>query len=107
MNLIKKVAITSSAVALMLGSLAGSAFASSSGNGSDYGMQPGYSTAITNSGGCAGAGAFDAFGKGYNLGNFTSGHFSGGGNDVNDNGANGQQTGANNSNLCGNPQGNP
>ena len=40
---------------------------------------------------CAGAGAFGAFGKGNSLAG----------------GADGDQTGFNNSTLCGNPQGNP
>jgi hypothetical protein len=78
------------------------AFAGNAGDGSGYGTQPGYDNAIANSNGCAGAGAFGAFGKGYNLGNDVSGHFpsaySAGP------GANGQATGYFNSNNCGNPQ---
>jgi hypothetical protein len=54
----------------------------------DYGQQPGYGTAITNSDGCAGAGAFGYFGPGNNMAG----------------GADGTQTGINNSTLCGNPQ---
>lgn len=54
----------------------------------DYGEQPGYGTAITNSDGCAGAGAFGYFGPGNNMAG----------------GADGTHTGYNNSNLCGNPQ---
>ncbi len=101
---IKKITVGIAASAIMLGSMALPAFASNSGDGSGYGTQPGYSTAITNSNGCAGAGAFDAFGKDYNLGNSTSGHFPGAGNAQNGNGADGTATGSNNSNLCGNPQ---
>ena len=56
-----------------------------------YGSQPGYSTAIASSGGCAGAGAFGAFGPG----NSWAG------------GANGPLTGFYNSNNCGSPQGTP
>ena len=53
---------------------------------------------------CWGAGAFGAFGPGNNFGNSTSGHISEPGNNLNGNGANGPQTGSNNSNLCGTPQ---
>ena len=53
----------------------------------DYGQQPGYDNAIQNSGGCAGAGAFGYFGPGNNMAG----------------GADGTQTGINNSNLCGHP----
>ena len=83
------------------------AFAGNAGGGADYGTQPGFQTAQTNSNGCAGAGAFGAFGKDYNLGNSTSGHFPGAGNATNGNGADGSLTGSNNANECGNPQGNP
>jgi hypothetical protein len=54
----------------------------------DYGSQPGYDNAIENSNGCAGAGAFGVFGPGNNMAG----------------GADGTQTGINNSSLCGNPQ---
>ena len=54
----------------------------------DYGQQPGFDRAIENSGGCAGAGAFGYFGPGTNMAG----------------GADGTQTGINNSSLCGNPQ---
>jgi hypothetical protein len=59
------------------------------GDGSDYGTQPGFSVANGNTP-CAGHGAFGIFGKDYNLAG----------------GANGYQTGINNSALCGNRQGN-
>jgi hypothetical protein len=45
----------------------------------------------------AGSGSFGYFGKGYNLGNETSGHYKDGGQ-----GADGYQTGLNNSGVCGN-----
>lgn len=96
---------TAAAVGLLM--LSGSAFAGNAGDGSGYGTQPGFDNAITNSNGCAGHGAFGAFGKDFNFGNTTSGRVPGApGNDQNGNGANGQQTGANNSGLCGNPQNN-
>src|ERR1700693_4403117 len=82
-------------------SLAGDA-----GNGSGYGTQPGYSVAVGETP-CAGHGSFWVFGKGFNFGNSTSGHVPDQGNAQNGNGADGQATGANNANLCGNPQGNP
>ena len=92
----------------MLSTLAVPALASSSGTGSDYGTMPGYTVAQSQTT-CSGAGAFDAFGKGANLGiDFAPG---------NDNpehatflgsypgpGTDGTQTGINNSSLCGNPQ---
>ena len=74
---------------LALAGLSAPAYAGSAGDGSGYGTQPGFGTAQTNSNGCAGHGAFGAFGKDYN--------FAGG--------ADGTQTGINNSTLCGNPQG--
>jgi hypothetical protein len=100
-------------IAIVASSLALStaAFASSAGDGSDYGTQPGYNNAIANSNGCAGAGSFDAFGKGANLGIAES---PGNGNPQHATflgswpgpGTDGQQTRSNNSNLCGNPQNN-
>jgi hypothetical protein len=96
---------TAAAIGLFL--LSGSAFAGNAGDGSGYGTQPGFTNAQANSNGCAGHGAFGAFGKDYNFGNTTSGHVPGApGNNQNNNGANGQLTGANNSSLCGNPQNN-
>jgi hypothetical protein len=54
----------------------------------DYGSQPGYDQAQQSSDGCAGAGAFGYFGPGNSMAG----------------GADGTQTGINNSTLCGNPQ---
>lgn len=85
---------------------AAAAFAGNAGDGSGYGTQPGFGTATSNTQ-CAGAGAFGAFGTGFNFGNSTSGHVSEPGNATNGNGADGPGTGANNANLCGNPQGTP
>ena len=83
--------------------LSTAAFASSAGDGSDYGTQPGYAQASD----CGTFhGSFDAFGKGANLGIQASpgngdpqhatflGSYPGPGTD-------GQQTGANNSTPCG------
>ena len=77
--------------------------ASSVGDGTDYGTQPGFSVSLDHTQ-CAGHGAFDAFGKNFNFGNSTSGHVPYPGNAQNGNGADGQATAANNSSLCGNPQ---
>jgi hypothetical protein len=102
-----KTAIIVSVVTLGLGgatfglALPFAAHASSVGNGSDYGTQPGFTQAQSQTQ-CSGAGAFGAFGKDYNLGNSVSGHYPGG--SFPGPGADGQQTGANNSSLCGNPQ---
>lgn len=86
------------------------AYAGNAGNGSGYGTQPGYSVATGNTQ-CAGAGAFGALGKSANLGIQASpgnddpqhatflGSFPGPGTT--------SQTGINNSNLCGSPQGGP
>lgn len=69
----------------------------------DYGTQPGFDKAITNSNGCAGSGAFGAFGA---HGDVTHdfGVNNPGSNGVP--GADGYQTGVNNALLCGNRQGN-
>jgi len=97
----KKYLIGAALGAAMLGSLAGTAFASSSGDGSDYGTQPGYTVANGNTE-CAGHGSFNAFGKDASLGiekvhaTFLSSYPGPG--------TNGTQTGINNSSLCGNPQ---
>jgi hypothetical protein len=107
MNLRSRVALGLTAAGLLTVAPATAAFAGNAGDGSGYGTQPGYSTAITNSNGCAGAGAFGAFGTGFNFGNATSGHVPYPGNATNGNGADGPATGSNNSNLCGSPQGNP
>lgn len=101
----KTLAIGAVASIAVLGLMVVPAFASNSGNGSDYGTMPGYAVANGNTI-CAGHGSFDAFGKDANLGNLVSGHatflssYPGPGTD-------GTQTGLNNSTLCGNPQGNP
>ena len=63
--------------------------AGNSGDGSEYGSQPGFAVANGNTP-CAGHGAFGYFGKDNNLAG----------------GANGYQTGINNAVLCGNRQGN-
>ncbi len=99
----RRLVITAMVVVGVLALPATAALASSFGNGSDYGTQPGYNVANTQTD-CAGHGSFDAFGKDYNLGNDVSGHYTGGSTGP---GADGPQTGYNNSNLCGNPQGNP
>jgi hypothetical protein len=98
-------------VVSLVGALALStgAFASNSGDGSDYGT-PGSDLAKANSGGCADAGAFNYLGKGWNLGIEASP-----GNDDPQHAENGSwpgpgttsQTGINNSTNCGNPQGGP
>src|SRR3989344_2151304 len=98
---IKKLLIGASASAVMFGTMALPAFASNSGDGSDYGSQPGYEIANDNTI-CAGHGSFGYFGKDWNLGNEQSGHYLGG--SYPGPGADGQQTGINNSHLCGNPQ---
>ena len=64
-------------------------FAGNSGDGSEYGTQPGFDVALAHTE-CAGHGAFGFFGKDHNLAG----------------GADGPQTGLNNSALCGNRQGN-
>jgi hypothetical protein len=102
-----KTAIIVSVVTLGLGgatfglALPLAAHASSVGNGSDYCTQVGCATSLSHTQ-CAGAGAFDAFGKNASLGTEKVhatflGSYPGPGTD-------GQQTAANNSNLCGNPQ---
>lgn len=85
----------------IVGAMAVPAFASNVGNGSDYGTMPGFTVSQSHTQ-CSGAGAFDALGKNASLGapqvhaTFL-GSYPGPGTD-------GQQTAANNSNLCGNPQ---
>ncbi|HEY6017548.1 MAG TPA: hypothetical protein VIU16_12245, partial [Gaiellaceae bacterium] len=78
--------LTACAAALALPAVAG---AGNSGDGSEYGTQPGFAVANANTP-CAGHGAFGYFGKDNNLAG----------------GANGYLTGLNNSGLCGNRQGN-
>ena len=85
--------IISSVAFLSMFGMAGVAFAGSAGDGSGYGTQPGYEQAADVGAQCgtgAASGAFGAFGKGYNMAG----------------GANGTQTGLNNSAVCGNRQGN-
>jgi hypothetical protein len=91
-------------MATIVGVLAFSAtaFAGNSGTGAEYGTQPGFAIATSKTptpcaSAPAGAGAFGYFGKDNNLGIKS---------DPTDPGANGQQTGINNSSLCGNRQGN-
>jgi hypothetical protein len=85
----KKIIIGATSIAISLGFATGIVFAGNAGDGSGYGTQPGYAVANENTI-CAGHGAFGAFGKDYNLAG----------------GADGTQTGLNNSRLCGNRQGN-
>jgi hypothetical protein len=92
-----QLAVGGSVAAVALSSSGSPAFADAGG----YGTQPGYSNAITHSGGCAGAGAFGAFGT------YGNAPHDFGQSNPNGPGANGSQTGYNNSNNCGNPQGNP
>jgi len=105
-----KTAIIGSTIVLGLGgatfglALPFAAHASNFGDGSGYGTQPGFETASSNSA-CAGHGSFGAFGKDYNLGNTTSGNYHIYKGDYSGQpGADGTQTGINNSTLCGNPQ---
>jgi hypothetical protein len=95
--------IAAAAIVGFAGAASTAAFAGNAGDGSDYGTQPGYDGAIANSDGCAGAGAFGFFGTDWNLG-IEDGHaligsYPGPGTD-------GTQTGLNNSQNCGNRQGN-
>ncbi len=106
---IKKYVIGVGASVVMVAGFAVPALASSAGDGSAYGTQPGFDTATMNTP-CAGHGAFGAFGKDFNFGNSTSGRATDSsgnslaGNAQNSNGADGQATATNNSTLCGNPQ---
>jgi hypothetical protein len=81
--MLRALGIAAAAAAFTFTGLAAPAFAAN-----DYGSQPGFDRAIENSNGCAGAGAFGYFGPGNNMAG----------------GADGTQTGINNSSLCGNPQ---
>lgn len=98
----KKIIIGAAASATIFGSMAVVVLASNAGDGSGYGTQPGYTIASDNTI-CSGHGAFGYFGKDWNLGNDVSGHYN---NPNAGPGANGYQTGINNSALCGNRQGN-
>ena len=82
----KRTASIIAATLLMVGASAGAASAGSAGDGSGYGTQPGFSVANTNTP-CAGHGAFGLLGKDFNMAG----------------GADGTQTGINNSTLCGQP----
>lgn len=81
--------------------IASPVLAGNAGDGSDWGTQPGYAVAISNTE-CADHGSFGAFGKDASLG-IEKVHadwlhsYPGPGTD-------GTQTGINNSNLCGSPQ---
>lgn len=75
------------AAAAIVGATSTAAFADQ--GGMAYGEQHGFGVAQENTP-CSGAGAFSYFGPGENMAG----------------GANGQQTGLNNSSLCGNRQGN-
>jgi hypothetical protein len=85
---LKRIAIALVAPAAMVCLTAGPALAGNAGDGSGYGTQPGFEVANSHTP-CAGHGAFGAFGKDYNLAG----------------GADGRQTGINNSALCGSPKG--
>ena len=90
---IKKLLIGLSVSSVMLGISAVPVFAGNAGDGSGYGTQPGHERVIEVGAQCgsgAASGAFGAFGKDYNMAG----------------GANGVQTGLNNSAVCGNRQGN-
>ncbi|MDA8345936.1 MAG: hypothetical protein M0Z66_10680 [Thermaerobacter sp.] len=80
----KKALLIAAATAMFLAASAPAVFAADG-----YGT-PGTGVALSNTR-CAGAGAFGALGRDYNMAG----------------GASGYLTGYNNSNLCGNPQGNP
>lgn len=85
--------VISSVVFLSMFGMAGIALAGSAGDGSGYGTQPGHAQAALVGAQCgtgAASGAFGAFGKNYNMAG----------------GADGVQTGINNSAVCGNRQGN-
>jgi hypothetical protein len=87
--------------AIFVGALtmSGAAFAGNSGTGAEYGTQPGFAVSSEASqnkncnGAASGHGSFGYFGKDNNLGIKS---------DPTDPGANGQQTGLNNSGVCGN-----
>ena len=95
----KKLILGTIAGALVFGAMVMPVLASNSGDGSDYGIMPGYEIANSHTI-CAGHGSFNAFGKNASLGiekvhaTFL-GSYPGPGTD-------GAQTGLNNSSLCGN-----
>ena len=84
----KKLAILVAVPATLVCLGAAPAFAGNAGDGTGYGTQPGFDVATSHTD-CAGHGAFGLLGKDFNMAG----------------GADGQQTGFNNSGLCGNPQG--
>ena len=84
----KKLAVLTVVPAAVVCLASAPAFADASGDGTGYGTQPGFAVANSHTA-CAGHGAFGFFGKDHNMAG----------------GADGQQTGINNSSLCGNPQG--
>ena len=97
-----KILVKILAAATIVGAASSAALAGNSGTGAEYGTQPGFEKATSQTpapcnSSPAGAGAFGYFGKDNNLGIKS---------DPNDPGANGHQTGINNSSLCGNRQGN-
>jgi hypothetical protein len=94
---LKKLFVGVSTTAVILTSMAVPAFAGNSGDGSEYGTQYGFEVSSQQTI-CYGHGAFGYFGKDNNLGIKS---------DPTDPGANGTQTGINNSQLCGNRQVNP
>ncbi len=98
---INKLLIGLAISAILLAALAGPAFAGDEGDGSGYCTQPGCEQSLSQTE-CAGHGSFGYFGKDWNLGNLQSGHYLGG--SYPGPGADGQQTGFNNSHLCGDPQ---
>jgi hypothetical protein len=86
----KRIALAAALLGAIIFAFAGTALA-----GGGYGSQPGYSVANANTP-CAGHGAFGAIGENGYIANF--GNASPDGHP----GANGTQTGINNSSLCGN-----
>ena len=90
---IRAVIVSAVAAAVVIGGPASGALAGKK----NYGEQPGYSNATTNSDGCAYNGAFGALGAESNPGdpNWNAGG---------EPGANGPATGEANSTRCGNPQ---
>lgn len=93
MNKIKKLAFAGATTALLLGSLAGAAFASSD---TGYGSQPGHDQVLEVGAQCGTGAASGAFGV------FSHGGIPAAYPDPHDRAANGYQTGLNNSGVCGN-----
>jgi hypothetical protein len=84
---LRKSLVAVGASILMFGAMAAPTLAGNSGDGSEYGTQPGFAVSQSHTI-CSGHGAFGYFGKDNSL----------------QGGANGTQTGINNSSLCGNAQ---